>query len=1097
MAPISTLDTMASTMGHSDLGHSLMSFDLPISRRGHFFKDSIFENAHQQFNSTVKGILQRWGETDFLGNPKLCLPDALSRYRQLRTHNLKEEDQAVTVNCDAASQKIVMDVHDFVGGEVKVKVAGERELVVEGRTETKTGDWSVSSNTFHRRFCLPTNTDVKAVSAVLSDDGILTITAPRKVTALEAGHMEVPITREGTQAAATTLESNAKAASSTSKTTETSSSTCSQQQQTQSSVAAEPRGQIIPIVVDASQEPQSPPAALTKDTAMKLDAKSSVNTKIESAIKNISETVRRAQQFETTSEASSPRPLFAPPALRRRTIPISTSSLLPITKKGRFFDDDFFASMRQDFQGAVNEVLGRWGEGSVLGNGRDALTSLDRYRQLRGRNLDVESQAMTVTADQASHKIVMDVHDFVGGEVKVKMAGERELVVEGRTETKTGDWSVSSNTFRRRFCLPTNTDVKAVSAVLSDDGILTITAPRKTQVPSGPQIAGSTIPIQVEGQQGIKIEPATPSTPGTPATPFSPPVAHVCPIPQQQSLLSSTQTDARVSGSVGTFAKKEESSQTKQTSSLFSQLPERSFTPGGMTLPITTRGLFFGDSFFKNTWQDFQEAVSDVVSRTGNSSSDDDLTRYMTLRTGDVKDVNQAVKSTEDEANYKIVVDVQDFMKGGNITVKAVRDRELVVEGHVEQEEGGAKFRKQFNRRFVLPHDIYPESVSSVMSADGVLTITAPKKPSTFQLREVILPIAIEEGVHRTESLSQVATPEVMSPLVMSPPVGQVTSQPLPAFRPMSDTTASVHQESVSQSVTSQASQKVGGTREHIIPMAVEDIHPSVVTGSTQARQAEVSQTVSQTQAAAKTVSQTQAAATSAAQVQKTAASESLQTENRSTLQTEHGALKVVPINHKGAFLNDSFFDDARQRFSALTQQSDARSSLASSRSLLRRNFHQTEQETHVEEDAHALKVVLDVTDFIGGEVKVGVEGGHSLVVEGQTSCEEGTSSSSRTFRRVFSLPRQVDVAAVTSALSSDGVLTIMAPKLQTLTEAAAGSKAMTSESHSRQESQGAGARSLEERNVKEEVKESEGSSSKSFSSSQTSQQQYSSQNVF
>lgn len=74
-----------------------------------------------------------------------------------------------------------MDVQDFVGGEVKARVEGERELVVEGRTETKTGDWSASSSSFRRRFCLPANTDLAAVSAVLSDDGILTVTAPLKV----------------------------------------------------------------------------------------------------------------------------------------------------------------------------------------------------------------------------------------------------------------------------------------------------------------------------------------------------------------------------------------------------------------------------------------------------------------------------------------------------------------------------------------------------------------------------------------------------------------------------------------------------------------------------------------------------------------------------------------------------------------------------------------------------------------------------------------------------------------------------------------------------------------------------------------------------
>lgn len=65
--------------------------------------------------------------------------------------------------------------------------------------------------------------------------------------------------------------------------------------------------------------------------------------------------------------------------------------------------------------------------------------------------------------------------------------------------------------------------------------------------------------------------------------------------------------------------------------------------------------------------------------------------------------------------------------------MRAVQDRELVVEGHTEQQEGGAKLKKQFHRRFVLPHDIYPESVSSVMSADGVLTITAPKKVTGYK----------------------------------------------------------------------------------------------------------------------------------------------------------------------------------------------------------------------------------------------------------------------------------------------------------------------------------------------------------------------------
>ena len=133
-------------------------------------------------------------------------------------------------------------------------------------------------------------------------------------------------------------------------------------------------------------------------------------------------------------------------------------------------------------------------------------------------------------------------------------------------------------------------------------------------------------------------------------------------------------------------------------------------------------------------------------------------------------------------------------MKDGTVTVRSVQDRELVVEGHVERQEGNERFKKQFHRRFVLPSNISSESVSSVMSADGVLIITAPKKASDCKVcwcviasssegacqamhtdytllfqalalpfRETIIPVAVEEGVHRTESLSHVSEESVKS----------------------------------------------------------------------------------------------------------------------------------------------------------------------------------------------------------------------------------------------------------------------------------------------------------------------------------------------
>jgi len=81
---------------------------------------------------------------------------------------------------------------------------------------------------------------------------------------------------------------------------------------------------------------------------------------------------------------------------------------------------------------------------------------------------------------------------------------------------------------------------------------------------------------------------------------------------------------------------------------------------------------------------------------------------------------------------FQFVIDVHDFMDVGEISVKAVNERELVVEGHLEKKEDGSKSSKRFLRRFVVPGDIQLEAVTSVMSSDGVLTISAPKRVSSF-----------------------------------------------------------------------------------------------------------------------------------------------------------------------------------------------------------------------------------------------------------------------------------------------------------------------------------------------------------------------------
>ncbi|XP_047474767.1 uncharacterized protein LOC125029067 isoform X1 [Penaeus chinensis] len=602
---------------------------------------------------------------------------------------------------------------------------------------------------------------------------------------------------------------------------------------------------------------------------------------------------------------------------------------LPITLRGSFFQDSFFSNLHQHFDATVRDILNRWCDSDLkLTDPWDDVNArhtdiLDRYRQLRSRNLKEENQAVAVTSDDTSRKVVMDVHDFMGGDVKVKVVDEKDLVVEGSVEKKEGGSSVSSHSFRRRFSLPRLTDLSAIDSVMSSDGILTITTPK---IESEPQHKTTIIPIQMEETQNKNVNEGASSKsfkceqcsqkqtsvnggkqrvsihiknyePPSEANNSQPKQSQIT----QESAQSSTSSrmipieieanEANVNASKDTFGLNKErqssasmdtgresaacldkeiqsvASLNQETQSSESQLKSSendmkfhidSF-PGhvfpitrrglffsdsffqdswndfqkavrevlarwgeqssesqlkslendkifqmdsfpGHFFPITTRGLFFNDSFFQDSWNDFQKAVREVLARWGEQSSlVDDLTSYRNLRSRDLREDTQAVTSSEDEHQHKFVIDVKDFMDGGQINVKAVNDRELVVSGHTDKNGGGSKSTKRFLRRFVVPGDIQLDAVTSAVSSDGVLTVSAPKKHSTLQIEEVFSPLSIEGSEKKLTSPgttqseiqngqeSPVAPPPTPSGATVSPVSQQTSTEQAPDSRDLED----------------------------------------------------------------------------------------------------------------------------------------------------------------------------------------------------------------------------------------------------------------------------------------------------------------------
>ncbi|XP_039761066.1 protein lethal(2)essential for life-like [Pararge aegeria] len=97
------------------------------------------------------------------------------------------------------------------------------------------------------------------------------------------------------------------------------------------------------------------------------------------------------------------------------------------------------------------------------------------------------------------------------------------------------------------------------------------------------------------------------------------------------------------------------------------------------------------------------------------------------------------IKKEKDK--YRISLQAKDFSPQ-QITVKTV-DGFIIVEGkHEEKRDEDGYISRHFVRRYALPEGCPPESVESSLSSDGILTITAPRKP--VARRGTVIPVSHE-----------------------------------------------------------------------------------------------------------------------------------------------------------------------------------------------------------------------------------------------------------------------------------------------------------------------------------------------------------------
>ncbi|XP_074594396.1 protein lethal(2)essential for life-like [Brevipalpus obovatus] len=140
-----------------------------------------------------------------------------------------------------------------------------------------------------------------------------------------------------------------------------------------------------------------------------------------------------------------------------------------------------------------------------------------------------------------------------------------------------------------------------------------------------------------------------------------------------------------------------------------------------------------------NDWWDIWDFPSRILDQNFGMILDDDtppvlaspspfypLTRRLGSRSQVANRGTSEVSNTSDQ--FQVSVDVSAFAPN-EVTVKAVDNNSIIIEAkHEERPDEHGYISRSFCRRYMLPKEVQIGDIKSNLTADGVLTVTAPKK---------------------------------------------------------------------------------------------------------------------------------------------------------------------------------------------------------------------------------------------------------------------------------------------------------------------------------------------------------------------------------
>merc|ERR1712179_746968 len=371
-----------------------------------------------------------------------------------------------------------------------------------------------------------------------------------------------------------------------------------------------------------------------------------------------------------------------------------------------------------------------------------------------------------VSYDADKFQVEFNVEDYTPEELSIKTEGD-VLIVLAKHETKTASGqSFVSKQFEQRFSLPSGVKIEKIASSLSKDGVLTVSAPRENLAISSGAIENKTGQVFSQSEEAKRSE-------GLPQPKFS--------YDDDKFQISLDVTsyrpedlDVKVEGnSIIITAKQEIQEQGGTRTRVFEQkfslpsgvkaeLVKSSLTREGVLMITAPKGNVAAKQSYTesvenkmdkvldpNSWEEddrrrasnFDSAFNDMrkgsafdsalsSTRQGSSMFDSSRPSFFDRDERSVfaanSEQNGISRVQYDNDSYKILVNVENY-NPEELVIKTVDNTVIVEAKHEEKTPEGRSYSTQsFNQSFTLPRGVNPESVTSALSKEGVLTITAP-----------------------------------------------------------------------------------------------------------------------------------------------------------------------------------------------------------------------------------------------------------------------------------------------------------------------------------------------------------------------------------